>query len=74
MNNDKLYEKFDNYKTLTIDNMETVGELVIILNETLQNDNEKKEEIDRLSKKFLNTAKEQLQEYKHLLEEHSRIA
>ena len=42
MNNDKLYEKFDNYKTLTIDNMETVGELVIILNETLQNDNEKK--------------------------------
>ena len=74
MDNDKLYKKFDNYKALATNNIETVEELVSLLSETLQNDAEKQEKIERLSKKFLNTSKERFQEYKSLLEEHSRVA
>ena len=74
MGNDKLYEKFDNYKALSVDNMKAVGELVELLNETVQDDHVKKEKINTLSKTFLQTSDEQFREYKHLLEEYSRVA
>ena len=74
MGNDKLYEKFDNYKALSIDNMKAVEELVKLLSETVQDDQAKKEKINTLSKTFLQTSDEQFREYKHLLEEYSRVA